>query len=123
MISQVAATPKSSKPPAPGSGLLGGWNPGDKKHFPRACSNDIWNSIDGLTWSLIKTNSFIDENFDPTNDWEGRPTAGYAVFQNTMWIDFQVKIWVMGGQSLSTCKPDVGNNVESDVWKIVRKEL
>lgn len=59
---------------------------GDKKHFPRACSNDIWNSRDGLTGSLIKTNSFIDENFDPTNDWEGRHTAGYAVFQNTMWI-------------------------------------
>src|SRR4051812_19965393 len=22
--------------------LIGGWNPGDKVHFPRICSNDVW---------------------------------------------------------------------------------
>src|SRR5439155_559663 len=27
--------------------LLGGWNPGDKKFFPRICNNEVWNSIDG----------------------------------------------------------------------------
>ena len=84
--------------------LMGGWNPGDKKNFPRAWSNDIWNSEDGAEWTLIKTNSFLDATFDPGKDWEGRHTAGYAVFQNKMWMV-------------------AGNNMESDVWKLVRKKL
>ena len=28
--------------------LLGGWNPGDKTHFPRICNNEVWSSRDGL---------------------------------------------------------------------------
>ena len=84
---------------------------GDKKHFPRTCSNDILSSRDGLTWSLIKTNSFIDENFDPWKDWEGRHTAGYAVFQNTMWIvggdpiqkDYQSDVWNSSDGKSWTC--------------------
>ena len=52
--------------------LLGGWNPGDKKHFPRICNNEVWSSVDGAAWELEKPNSFLDDSFDPAQDWEGR---------------------------------------------------
>src|SRR5262245_1920797 len=26
--------------------FLGGWNPGDKKNFPRICNNEVWSSAD-----------------------------------------------------------------------------
>ena len=66
--------------------LIGGWNPGDKAHFPRVCTNDVWCSDDGANWRLAKPNTFIDPNFDSASDWTGRHTAGYAVFQDQMWI-------------------------------------
>ena len=66
--------------------LLGGWNPGDKKHFPRICNNEVWSSRGGVTWSLEKPNTFVDERFDPALDWEGRHTAGYVVYKDKMWI-------------------------------------
>ena len=66
--------------------LLGGWNPGDKKHFPRICNNEVWSSRDGRAWSLVKPNTHFDSKFDQLSDWEGRHTAGYAVFKDKMWI-------------------------------------
>ncbi len=66
--------------------LLGGWNPGDKPHFPRICNNEVWSSKDGTTWTLEKPNTFLDASFDPSRDWEGRHTAGYVVFKDRMWI-------------------------------------
>ena len=66
--------------------LLGGWNPGDKVHFPRICNNEVWSSRDGLTWTLIKPNTFLDDTFDATSDWEGRHTAGYVVYDDKMWV-------------------------------------
>ena len=66
--------------------LLGGWNPGDKTHFPRICNNEVWSSRDGLDWTLVKPNTFLDAHFDPRADWEGRHTAGYAVHDGRMWI-------------------------------------
>ena len=66
--------------------LLGGWNPGDKVHFPRICNNEVWSSRDGLDWKLDKPNTFLDKTFDTTRDWEGRHTAGYVVYRNKMWI-------------------------------------
>lgn len=66
--------------------LLGGWNPSDRQHFPMICSNDVWSSRDGSQWELVKKNTFLDRAFDPKSDWEGRHTAGYAVFQDKMWI-------------------------------------
>lgn len=89
--------------------LIGGWNPGDKKHFPRICSNDVWNSKDGAEWSLIKTNSFIDETFDPGKDWEGRHTAGYAVFQEKMWI-------IGGDPNQKHYQSDVWNSADGKIW-------
>ena len=38
--------------------ILGGWHPGDKKHFPRICNNEVWSSTDGADWKLIKPNTF-----------------------------------------------------------------
>ena len=56
--------------------LLGGWNPGDKTHFPTICNSEVWSSADGAAWTL--------ENLQAP--WEGRHTAGYAVHDGRMWI-------------------------------------
>src|SRR6478735_7029415 len=64
--------------------LLGGWNPdkAQRKFFPRICNNEVWSSSDGLNWKLVKPNTFHDTAFDQNADWEGRHTAGYAVFKD-----------------------------------------
>jgi len=56
--------------------LLGGWNPGDKAHFPKICNSEVWSSTDGATWTL--------ENHQAP--WEGRHTAGCVVHRGRMWI-------------------------------------
>jgi len=56
--------------------FLGGWNPGDKKHFPKVCNSEVWSSTDGATWKLEILQA----------PWEGRHTAGYVVHQDRMWI-------------------------------------
>jgi len=66
--------------------LLGGWNPEDKVNFPRICNNEVWSSDDGLHWRLEKPGTFGTDSYDPDTDWEGRHCAGYAVFQDRMWI-------------------------------------
>lgn len=66
--------------------LLGGWNPGDKTHFPLICNNEVWSSKDGAAWTLEKPNTFISKDFNSGTDWEGRHTAGYVVFNDRMWI-------------------------------------
>src|SRR6516165_2650804 len=66
--------------------LLGGWNPDDAQHFPRVCNNEVWSSTDGLNWILVKPNTFTGPRSGSQADWEGRHTAGYAVFRDKMWI-------------------------------------
>ena len=56
--------------------FLGGWNPGDKKHFPKVCNSEVWSSADGASWKLEILQA----------PWEGRHTAGYVVHQDRMWI-------------------------------------
>jgi len=56
--------------------LLGGWNPGDKVHFPQICNSEVWSSTNGADWTL--------EN--PQAPWEGRHTAGCVVHRGRMWI-------------------------------------
>src|SRR5437879_12705941 len=63
--------------------LLGGWNPGDKQHFPRITNNEVWSSQDGAAWRLEKANSFIDQKFEPGRDWEGRHTGGCVGFDRS----------------------------------------
>lgn len=81
--------------------LLGGWNPRDKEHFPRICTNDVWSSSDGRDWTLVKPNTFCDASFDPAADWEGRHTAGYVVHDGRMWI--------VGGDPIQ-------EHYQNDVW-------
>ncbi|MEX2288603.1 MAG: hypothetical protein WD648_16010 [Planctomycetaceae bacterium] len=89
--------------------LIGGWNPGDKKHFPRICNNEVWTSADGSKWTLTKPNTFLDSKFDPSKDWEGRHTAGYVVYQNKMWI-------VGGDVNQGHYQNDVWNSSDGKSW-------
>jgi hypothetical protein len=92
--------------------LLGGWNPGDKQHFPRICNNEVWNSADGATWNLIKPNTFLDRTFDSAKDWEGRHTAGYAVFKD--------KLWIIGGDvNQGHYHFDVWNSADGKNWTLI----
>jgi hypothetical protein len=84
--------------------LLGGWNPTDKEFFPRLCNNEVWSSHDGDTWTLVKPNTFRDEGFDPTSDWEGRHSAGWVVFKH--------RLWIVGGDPLQ-------GHYQSDVWSSI----
>lgn len=71
--------------------LLGGWNPRDKEHFPSICNSEVWSSIDGRTWKRVTRLA----------PWEGRHTAGYAVFKDRM--------WVIGGDPIQ-------HHYQNDVW-------
>ncbi len=71
--------------------LLGGWNPGDKAHFPMICNSEVWSSSDGADWRLEVRQA----------PWEPRHTAGYAVLQNRMWI--------VGGDAIQ-------RHYQNDVW-------
>jgi len=94
--------------------VIGGWNPNDKKHFPRICNNEVWSSRDGLAWTLEKPNSFLDQSFDAELDWEGRHTAGYVVFKNKMWI-------VGGDANQGHYMFDVWNSGDGKTWNYVNK--
>lgn len=113
-------TPKAAFAPRDGAGalvfrdrlwLLGGWNPGDKKSFPRICNNEVWSSADGKEWALEKPNTFLDRTFDPAKDWEGRHTAGYAVFKDRMWI-------VAGDGNQGHYQGDVWSSADGKKWEI-----
>ncbi len=116
---QVAA--KAAFAPRDGAGalvfrgrmwLLGGWNPGDKLHFPRICNNEVWSSADGTGWRLDKPNTFLDRTFDPLSDWEGRHTAGYAVLRD--------KLWIIGGDTnQGHYQNDVWNSPDGKTWSLV----
>lgn len=147
--------------------LLGGWNPSDAASFPKITNNEVWNSTDGLTWTLVKPNTFINGTYNPAIDWEGRHTAGYVVhdgkmfiiggdanqghYQNDVWsstngstwtklagnipwgprvlhhtVEFNGKIWVMGGQTLPQFAPaaeifyrDIWNSADGIHWRRV----
>ena len=96
--------------------LLGGWNPGDKVYFPKICNNEVWSSANGIDWSLEKPNTFREEGFDPERDWEGRHTAGYAVFQDRMWI-------VGGDANQGHYQNDVWHSIDGKRWTCVSREV
>jgi len=97
--------------------LIGGWNPADKKTNPiqSNCNNEVWNSSDGITWSLVKPNTHLDDNtFDSAADWEARHTAGYVVYQGKMWI-------VGGDPLLGRYQYDVWNSEDGETWNWVNQ--
>lgn len=96
--------------------LIGGWNPGDKKTFPihSSCNNEVWNSSDGITWSVVKPNTHLDDSFDPTTDWEARHTAGYVTYQNKMWL-------IGGDPLLGHYQYDVWNSDDGKTWNWVNR--
>jgi len=121
----VQVTPKAAFAPRDGAGaltfknrmwLIGGWNPGDKKHFPRICNNEVWSSTDGKTWTLEKPNTFEGRTFDPRRDWEGRHTAGYVLFKDKMWI-------VGGDVNQGHYQSDVWNSSDGKTWSLVTDKV
>ena len=98
--------------------LIGGWNPIGKhrKFFPRICNNEVWSSPDGTKWTLVKENSFKDRKFDPKADWEGRHTAGYAVFRDRMWI-------IGGDANQGNYQNDVWSSQDGKSWKLVNADV
>lgn len=94
--------------------LLGGWNPIPKQRefFPRICNNEVWSSGDGAEWTLVKPNSFKDSTFDATADWEGRHTAGYAVYKDRMWI-------IGGDVNQGHYQNDVWSSEDGQDWSLV----
>jgi len=94
--------------------LLGGWNPLDKVHFPRICNNEVWNSENGADWTLVKPNTFLDNTFDLTSDWEGRHYAGYVVHRDRMWI-------VGGDVNQGHYHFDVWNSSDGRKWSHVNQ--
>jgi hypothetical protein len=121
----VKVTTKAAFAPRDGAGaltfrgrmwLLGGWNPGraHRAIFPRICNNEVWSSRDGKEWTLVKPNSFKDKTFDPTADWEGRHTAGYAVYRDRMWI-------IGGDVNQGHYQNDVWNSEDGRAWRLVNR--
>ena len=86
--------------------LLGGWNPGDKVHFPRICNSEVWSSIDGATWTLENAQA----------PWEGRHTAGYAVHNGRMWI-------VGGDCNQRHYQNDVWSSADGIHWDLVNSNV
>ncbi len=94
--------------------LIGGWNPSDQQHFPRKCSNDVWSSTDGAHWTRVRPNTYGTDEFVPESEWEGRHTAGYAVFND--------KMWIIGGDPLQGhYQYDVWNSEDGERWAHVNK--
>lgn len=94
--------------------FLGGWNPtaDQRTFFPRICNNEVWSSRDGAEWLLEKPNTFKDRSFDSKADWEGRHTAGYAVYRD--------KLWILGGDcNQGNYQPDVWNSADGKNWKLI----
>jgi hypothetical protein len=95
--------------------LLGGWNPGDKRHFPRVTNDEVWSSRDGLDWLLDKANTFLDGSFDAKRDWEGRHTGGYVVHRDKMWL-------VGGDANQGHYQSDVWNSDDGAKWSLVNAD-
>ena len=86
--------------------LLGGWNPGDKVHFPLICNSEVWSSTDGAAWTL--------EN--PQAPWEGRHTAGYVVHNDRMWI-------VGGDCNQGHYQNDVWSSADGIHWELANDRV
>jgi hypothetical protein len=95
--------------------LLGGWNASNAV-FPNTTTNEVWSSPDGKYWTQVKPNTSGTPAFNPVTDWEGRHMAGWAVFDN--------KLWIIGGDS-NQChyQPDAWNSSDGAHWTQVSNAL
>lgn len=88
--------------------LIGGWNP-DPGIFVKRTTNAVWRSVDGISWTNIKPDTFNSASFNPAQDWQGRHTFGCVVFNDRMWI--------FGGddqQSYAANDPSIAP--QNDIW-------
>jgi hypothetical protein len=83
--------------------VLGGWLGGSTEY------NDVWNSTDGATWTLVRANEPYTTPPYPTDIWEERHTAGYAVFNNKMWV-------VGGDPNQGYYEPNVWSSSDGVTW-------
>jgi len=95
--------------------FLGGWNPGDKTHFPLVTNNEVWSSANGKDWRLDKPNTYLTRDFNPKSDWEGRHTAGYVVHRDKMWI-------IGGDVNSGHYHNDVWNSCDGKKWTHVNAD-
>lgn len=97
--------------------MLGGWNPSPavRAFFPRICNNEVWSTPNGADWTLVRANTFKDSSFDATADWEGRHTAGYAVFKDRMWI-------IGGDANQRHYQNDVWSSADGKTWEFVNRD-
>ncbi len=70
--------------------LMGGWNPTDSIAYPHATTNEVWESTNGSTWTMLDT-----------ANWEGRHTFGNLIYND--------KMWVIGGDQLQ-------GHFQKDIW-------
>lgn len=81
--------------------LLGGWNEDNRP----ATNSEVWSSPDGQNWA-----------FAANAPWEGRHTAGYAVFRDRMWI-------VGGDRNSGHYQNDVWSSPDGVQWDLVTNNV
>jgi Concanavalin A-like lectin/glucanases superfamily len=77
--------------------LLGGWN----EAYVPVTNSEVWSSEDGVNWTLVTI-----------APWERRHAAGYAVFDNKMWI-------VGGDKNTGHYQNDVWSSADGVTWEKV----
>jgi hypothetical protein len=78
--------------------LMGGWNPKDKVHFPLICSDDVWSSADGASWTRVSS--------DP-------PWAPRVLHYS---LAFKDRLWVIGGQTMPGFVAGSPERFHRDIW-------
>lgn len=75
-----------------GDGEKNGWHAKEGRNWQAGNRNDVWHSEDGVNWHQL-----------PGTPWSVRHAAGIVVHNDALWII-------------------AGNNMKSDVWKLVRTD-
>jgi hypothetical protein len=81
--------------------LLGGWNP----NFQPDTNSEVWSSTDGINWTFVTR-----------APWQRRHDAGYAVFDNKMWI-------VGGDKETGSYQNDVWCSPDGLNWQQVTNDV
>ncbi len=101
--------------------LIGGWNPGDKLHFPKICNNEVWASADGRLW--VMEGVFWDvtqplrEEPNRKDVWSSEDGVHWQELPDTPWKPRHAASVFVHRDALWMV---AGNNMEQDVWKLER---